>query len=507
MSYRLEKEENGEKAIVIDGWEKGTAPDPYSGMGRMFSVDLETPGEVAVGYPISQSTTSGGTLGTPIADSVRFFGYGTPGIPSGSPQSFAMLDANGRVWESTSIAGTWNFLANNESHTGATSSDGLCYWLGYLFKTRGANIDYWNGTIWVNGWQTTLTSTVKHYMYVATDNVLYITNGNYLASITAPTPTAFDPTSGGTFAFSTQKLQIPVTDMAISLAEVGSGSATRSTLLIGGQFNAIYPWDKTSSSFALPIYIADSYIKNMVSVNQNVFIFPGNTSGRGRIYITNGSQAQVYFKMPDYIFGEQDPYYEFGDAIFHRNNLIFGCFIDKNSTSGVLTFAEVFAIDFDTKAFRSISSIPANATGKANATCLIPTFNLSSKGFGYILGWDDNGSAPGIGYSGTTAGIGTATIITDLIPVGTILDKRTFKQIEFKLRIPLQTGESINIIALTDPNQNSFNVGTTSFTSSGGVISDVYAVNFQSNQWLQLEINITGNSAVSGVRLHEIRIR
>lgn len=505
MAYKKEKEENGEYAIIIDGWEKGVAPDPYSGINRMNQVDLSTDGEVSVGYPITTSTTSGATLGVPIADSVRFFSYTTPGIPTGSPQSFAMLDANGRVFESVSITGTWAFLANNETHSGASSLDGTAYWLGYLFKTRGANIDYWNGTIWVNAWKTTLMSSVKHYMYVASDNVLYITNGNYLASITSVTPTSFDPTSSGTYAYSITKLQLPVTDMAISLAEVGSGSSPKSTLLIGGQFNAVYPWDKTSSSFALPIYLADSYMKNMVSVNQNVFIFPGNTSGRGRIYITNGSQAEVYFKMPDYVFGEQDPYYEWGDAIFHRDNLIFGCFVTKNSGASVLNVSQVFAIDFETKAFRSISELPTNATGKGNATSLIPTFNLASKGFGYIVGWDDNGSAPGIGYSGTTAGIGTANIITDLIPVGSYLQKDTLTQIEFKLRSPLESGESITITPIID------SVGGSALqfspTPTTGSISGVAPVNFQGAQWLQFQIALTGNSATSGVRLKEIRIR
>lgn len=508
MAYRIEQEPNGKTAIVIDGFDT-IASNPYSGMNKMFQVNLETQGEVSLGYPITANTVSGATLGQPIARSTRFFTYGTPGVPASSPQSFAILDAGGQVFEATSMTGTFSFLSSSNSTTGSTANDGCVYWMGFLFKTRGANIDYWDNSTWHTGWQTTLTSGVKHFMYVGTDNVLYITNGNYLASITAPSPTAFDPGTGSTFAFAINKLQLPVNDMALSLAEVGTGNSGNSTLLIGGQFNAIYPWDKRSPSFALPIYIGDNYIYNMISVNQNALIFPGGgvtnggTNSRGRIYITNGSQAEVYYKIPDYIFGFQDPYYVWGDAMFHRNQLVFSFLLYKNDENTAITLGEVFAIDLQTKAFRSISSLPS---GNGAATCLIPQYNLSSKGFGYILAsWDTSTAA--IGNTNSNAGTGgTYRVITDLIPVGTILNKSTFAQVEYKLRSPIQSGESITFTPIVD----TASVTSLSFVPAivnGTTFSQYAPINFQGAQWLQLDISATGNNMGSGVRLHEIRIR
>lgn len=510
MSYRFEKEPNGKSAIVIDGWEKGIAQDPYSGMNGMFQVDLETEGEISVGYPITTSATSGGTLTNPIARSTRFFSYGSPGVPTGSPSSFAILDDTGQVFESTTYNGTFVFLSSSNSGSGSTNNDGIAYWLGYLFKTRGVNIDYWNGSTWTNFTGSSManfTAGVKHYMYVGSDNVLYITNGNYLAALTAPTPESFDPTNTATYSWSGQKLRLPVTDQALSLAEVGGGNSPNSTLLIGGTQNAIYPWDKTASSFGQPIYVADSYIKLMISVNQNAFIFPGNQSGRGRIYITNGSQADLYHKIPDYLFGEQDPYFVWGDAIFHRNNLLFSFFPTNNSGAGTIqNFGYVWALKLDnSKQFRAISALPTSATFVANATCLISLSNASSKGFGYIVAWTNAGVAPGIGYSGTTAGIGTSSFTTDLVPIGTFLQKQTFSQIEFKLRSPLQSGESLNITPIVDTVFGS--ALTFNPTVTTGSISGYAAVNFQNAQWLQFLVTQTGNSATSGVRLKEVRIR
>lgn len=510
MAYRLETEPNGGTAIVIDGFDEGIGADPYSGLNYALSVNMETPGEISSGYTLTTSATSGGTLGPPISDSTRWFTYGTPGIPSGSPQSFAILDSNGRVWESASITGTFAFLSSSNSTTNSGTTDGICYWMGYLWKTRGAALDYWNGSTWATGWGgLSLTAAVKHDMYVGSDNVLYITNGNYLASITAPAPLSFDPTSGPTYAASATKLQLPVEDMAVSIAEVGGGNTPQSTLLVGGIKNAIYPWDKISSSFALPIYVADNYIAKMISANQNAFIFPGaqrgSGQGRGRIYITNGSQANLFYKVPDYIFGSQDPYYLWGDAIFHRNNLIFSFFPLTNAGTLIQNFGYIWALDLETKHFRALSSLPTTATFVSNAYCLLSTGNLSTPGFGYIAAWDDNSTTPGIGYSGTTAGIGSGSILTDLVPIGTFMQKKTFSQVEYKLRTPLASGESISFLPFLDGASTANLVFSP--TPGTGTLSGVANVTFQNGQWLQFIVGLTGNSASSGVRLKEIRIR
>jgi hypothetical protein len=241
-----------------------------------------------------------------------------------------------------------------------------------------------------------------------------------------------------------------------------------------------------------------------VSVNQQAFIFPGNRQGRGRIYITNGSQAEEWFKMPDYLFRVQDPYFEWGDAIFHRNQLIFGTFIESNANNTILNFTEIWAVDLETKVFRSVSEISA-ASGKASATALLATGSNTTPGMGFIVGWDDDSSSPGIGYSGTTAGSGFAVVDTDLMNVGGFTKKKTYTQVEFKLRTALAAGESITITPYVD----GVSTSALSFqpTVTTGSISGYANINWTGAQWLQFGISMTGTSATSGVRLREIRVR
>lgn len=523
MAHRLEKEANGEYALVIDGFEEGIAPDPYSGMGLMQSVDLETPGEVAVGYPITASTTSGGTLGSPIARSTRYFPtYITQGQPTGLEQSYAILDASGQVWErsASSISGAWTFLSSSNSTTGSSNLDGIVYWLGYLIKFRNQSIDYWNGSAWSAGWITSsgtvgdttyIATGVKHFAYVASNNQLYFTNGNFLGRIFAPDPDAFAPGTASTYDFNASILRIPVNDVALSLAEVGGGNSSQSTLLVGGALNAIYPWDKLSTSFGLPIYVAESYIGRMVSANQNAFIFPGRFAGRGNIYITNGSQADVFYKIPDYIFGQQDPYFFWGDAIFHRNNLVFGM-IPISNTGTNPNSNSVWALRISDKVFRSISRI-TTATSKMLATVLIPIVSpngspLFPPGFGYFIGWNDDSTGYGIGLTNTPAGTNSAgsSILTDLVEIGTYLEKKTYQNLEVKLRTPLESGESFTVTPIVDSVTGSA-LTFSQPTPTTGTISSVANVNFQGAQWLQFLVTQIGNSLTSGVRLYEIRIR
>lgn len=525
MAYRWEKEESGNYAIVIDGWENGIASDPYSGLGLLQSVDLETPGEIAVGYPITASTTSGGTLGRPCARSTRYFPtYITQGTATGLEQSYAILDAGGQVWErsASSITGTWTFLSSSNSTTGSSTTDGIAYWLGFLFKFRNDKIDYWNGSTWTTAWQT-ITGGVPHFAYVASNNQLYFTNGNYIGRIFAPDPTAFAPGTSSTYDFNAQILEIPTTDVALSLCEVGGGNSPQSTLLIGGSQNAIYPWDKISTSFSLPIYVADNYIGRMVSANQNAFIFPGRFAGRGRIYITNGSQADLFYKIPDYLFSQQDPYYVWGDVIFHRNNLIFGFLALNNSGSGESGLNTVWALSLSShtsasgislpeKTFRAISTV-STSSGYLIPGALIPIIAPNGSpafpsGFGYFIGWYDDATGYGIGLSNTAAGVNStgATIKTDLMPIGSFLQKQTFSSLEFKLRSPLTSGESITITPIVDSVTG--NALTFTPTPTTGSMSAVSAgLNFQNAQWLQFQIALVGNSASSGVRLKEIRLR
>lgn len=497
MAYKLEKEENGSIALVIGGFDDGIAQDPYTGIQYLENVNIGTvPGEVSVGFGLTASTISGATLGVPISKAVKY--------TAGAAAEYYVLDADGHVFSATSIDGTWTYLSSGATLTGASSLDSIVYFQGYLLKFRNTSIDYWNGSTWTNGWNPstggsgatgTITS-AQHFALSAQDNAVYFCNATKIGSILGNS-SAFDPTNTATYTFNASALALPTYDYAQCLAQQSTN------LLVGGSLNAVYPWDRISTSFSYPIFIADQYIRKMVTANTNVFIFTGNVTGRGRIYLTNGTNANLFYKFPDHISGYQEPYYKFYDAIWHRNSLMFGVEVTQNGNGNVITgpTAQVWAVGLENNSFRSVSTITG---GSGSGRLLIPDeSNTQVSGLAYAVAYS-NGSTHGISYSDTSAGTGSGTIKSDIMNVGTFVNKKTFSQVEFKLGYPLQSGESIALSYVAD-NTTVGSIGT--FTSSTSTISDVTPVTFEKCQWLQITASLTGNSAVSGCRLKEIRLR
>lgn len=252
--------------------------------------------------------------------------------------NYYCIDSNGRVWYyNTNISANsltqnvWLFLGSNLATSGGVGQ-GLAAWNNYLLLFRNSAIDYiqtYSGgtfTLLSNAWQqnwtpdganglNTSTGTYSHQTLVGIDGILYYCDGFYLGSLKLVSPgTAFDPTNAATYVWSRQALALPTNETTQSLAELGTN------LLIGCASNNIYQWDKVSTSFILgqTLRLPESNTVRMVTANSNTYILAGN---RGNIYITNGVQAQVFKKVPDYLSGTVEPYFAWGGLAFARKTL------------------------------------------------------------------------------------------------------------------------------------------------------------------------------------------
>ncbi len=279
------------------------------------------------------------------------------------------------------------------------------------------------------------------------------------------------------------------------LAELGT------QLLIGGSFNAIYTWDRINTNRGQALLISDSGIYYMITINTNTYIFAGK---RGRIYVTNGSQAQLYAKVPDHISGSIDPLFTWGNCAYNKNQLYFGVSARANAGQATITsYAGLWAIDITTNALRAVV-LPTTTT--AAVTAVYALNNQAVSGYGLYFGWS-TGSTYGMNglLSSTPYTSYTAYVESDLIPIGQYLDKRTFENIEFKLAIPLVANEGIKISVRPYRSGSWTEVGE---TTTAGAISDYYLVNFDQYQWLQVRVDIkSASSSPSYVRLMQIRIR
>lgn len=481
----------------------------------MFSVGSST-FKIATD-PSSQNVVDITATGTAIITSVnigeiRYFDKST-GIA---------LDKNGRAWYSAT--GTYTFLGNSISGTiGLTNTigNGLIWYKGYLFLFYNSRICYMAYSIglqptgvWINEWDPTTgspsvgtavfnTATGESNLHYAitgiNDDTIYITDGSYVSSLFQKSGAVFNPANTTTYSWAKQAIanQLPGNDIAQSLAELGSD------LLIGGIYNAIYPWNRISTGPRNAILVAENNIAHLLTVNTNTYIFAGK---RGRIYKTNGSQAEFFMKIPDHIIGGIDPQIIFNGVAYNKNQIYFGVSTTTNQGNPSIAYRGLWAIDITTNVMR----VPALQSNNNGIVTAIFSSLTSTTGFGLFVAWktiDINGNTVLTGIDNQSSqpySSYASYITTDIIPIGQFLKKRTLSNVEFKLTTPLIANEGIKISYRTNMSEAYTLIGE---TTTAGALSDYYLVNFDLSQWLQFKIEMKSTANGSFVRLYEIRLR
>lgn len=451
-----------------------------------------------------------------------------------------MVDSAGQVWSNARVTTTnsyWTFTGNKPNNY--SNGQGLVYYRSsngkqYLFVFSNSSIDYteivqtgivislswvyqWapaTGTVGI--WSATPAQVLKaaagvalndsHEALLAPDNRVYYCDTNYIGRwYQTDSAVPFIPTTLATYTFDNTPL-LPFNDAALCLSFLGTN------LMVGGSKNVIYPWDRFSTNFNYPILVAEFFIKKMITVNTNTFIFAGD---RGRIYVTNGSQAQLYKKVPDDISGTVEPHFFWGGVCANRNQLYFSFFVtgndNQNTPASMLQYGGIWGIDLDTKAIRLVNKLNHNAPGPywGYASALTTVNPLSSSGTNLFAAWNSQAATTGIDTSSSVPYTnGETTIDSDLIPIGTFLKPTTNGRVEFKLIVPLVSGESIKLQYRQAFSDSFTDISTTTLFNTAGVYSGVYQnVPFQNSQWLQIRAVLTSTATnPSFVRLKEIRI-
>lgn len=461
-------------------------------------------------------------------------------VPMGPPRysdydaiggDYALVDYNGRVYfkETNTNTSKWIDTLNVIADPSYNHGNGIVIYEGFIMVATNTTIDYLGLNsptgIWNYSWQS-LSSNVEmpHPMLLGVnDNYVYVGNLSTLAAFHInDSASDFDPADASTYTYTAEALQIPSDDQIMSLTELGDN------LLIGGRKNIIYPWNRTAqvsgksinSGYYSPLLLSENGIYAMVTVNTNTYVFAGN---RGRIWVTNGSQASIYAELPDHISGVVEPYYEWGTQMgFGKNQLYFGARaytndggeVPNNSTIG---YGGLWAIDMDSRALRLINKLSYGNYGGL-ATVVQPIFRSRAlgpsevAGNGLYIGWryagyTATGSTGTFGVDITTTGPYTnseATIESDLIPIGTFDKPKDATRIEYKLVKPLVSGESITIYWRLDYSQDWTQVYT---DNTAGAYSGGGPINWKNAQWLQFKIVLNSTSTdPSFVRLKEIRL-
>jgi hypothetical protein len=400
-------------------------------------------------------------------------------------------DSNGRVWYDT---GTRVYLLNGNTLTNSAgkglvpfrTSDGTDT---YLFAFRNAAIDVVKVTStanleapsWSNSWQTlntTAGSSNSHYAIVGQDNIIYFCDTRYVGSIKENSGSVFDPATGGTYTYNNQALDMPQDEVNEWLEELGTN-----LLIAGVTYNKIYPWDRISDSYNLPLNVPEIGIYRLKNIGNVVYILAGT---RGNIYTTQGTYVRAFKSIPKYVSNNSITslvQVTWGGIWSKSGSLMFGASMTQSGNSGVYLLTPDGRLTQD--------NIPS--VGSQLVTTLI------GNGEAYYMG-----SAGAIDYI-DTSNLYTSyeTVIQSKIYlVGDKTHKASYSEIQVQTLTPASTGH-IRIKYRTNENGTfaDFPGGAVAFTADGTSTSFDADIGLIDIENIQIQIEMDGNFILAEVTL------
>ena len=410
-------------------------------------------------------------------------------------------DSNGRVWFVPS--GTRAYLLHNDAidtgqaYTNA-AGNGIALFANsdatatYLFAFRNALIDvinvYGNTAIeavsWSNGWQTMNAgagSSAVHETRAGQDNIIYYCDDRYVGSIKEVAGQVFDPASGATYTFSQDALDLPQSEVAQCLEEQGTN------LMIGGNtFNQIYPWDRISDSYNLPLAVPEYAIKKLQNLGGTIYILPGTW---GNIYTTQGTYVKHFKKIPTYVVNNalaiQSNPITWGGIAVSNGALLFGLTGQTTNSSGIYRLWPDGRLVHD--------NTPASGSTIVKGLYAQDDFYL----MGYSGGFDN--------FSNTTLYSSYETVLhSPFYKVGTKIQPGTFSRLEAVIDRPTTSG-NIRIGYRTDL--------TSSFTTLATYSGDGTTMIFETTdiglidiQNIQLQAELSDGGVAIDIELLEVRL-
>jgi hypothetical protein len=468
----------------------------FTGQAVIFSTTTTLPAPLVAGtvyFLIFQSSTTfkvattiaNANAGTAIDITTTGTGVHTvtpvsPGtitniVKNQSTGYFFLQDSNGRVWYSLGVS---TFLLNGNTLTNA-SGNGLCTFLvsdasaSYLFVFRNASIDIIpiTGTsnletpVWTNNWQAMNTGAGtgnRHHAILAQDNIIYFTDDRYVGSFQEKAGSVFVPATGATFTYNNKALTLPQGEISNVIEELGSN------ILVGGlTFNKIYPWDRFSGSFYLPLSVPEVGIYQMKNLGSTVYILAGI---KGNIYTTQGTYVTLKKTIPGYIANNpgtvQAGTVTWGGISQRNGALLFGVSTQTTANNGVyILFPDGRLLQDNTPSI-----------GGSNATAIYAESDFYRIGYAGGADYHDTSRYA----SGTFASVAQS----ELFRIGNKTQKATYSNLELLIAKPSTTGQirisyrfdtSSSFTTLTTFNSDSV---STSFDYDCG-ITDIENIQFQ----------------------------
>lgn len=441
---------------------------------------------------------------------------------NGQSRIFA-LDSDQRVWfnDSNGIESPWYLIAGN---TTTGDGSGIVYYKGYIvvFGNGGCDalLDIQAGTetiTWTNGFDgVTIENSGNASPFLSiNDGSVYFYNGasvgRYykLGMFEEVIGKTFDPTDATTFTFVEEAIKLPYENNGY----ITCINELNEYIVIGTGSNKIYYWDKKSPSFTLFLSLQEKDVNSIRVIDNIAYIFMANS---GNIYQANLVSSGLLLKIPEQITGE---YYKYifgvsevkvNYSVLYKREILFS--ISIQGTDIMSNYLMSYNIDSKKLTKKNISSFgetserSANSYGKIysifpvgdNILISSSSYDISDDAYTYAI---ESLLYKALILSGATLYYvydgNEPYIITGLLSIGDVYNKKTFRELQISVARNLATGQGVSVYYRRDDNSSWTLLKTIDFATYGAIKDIKVEAPLSDVIDLQLKITLDGLNLTS----------
>lgn len=504
-------DKNGNITLSYDTWKDGIASTPLSGMGDIVNIDIfDKVGVAKIDYKPVQ-----------VVDESDITDTGTKSLTCcaiDSSGNAIIGSEDGDVVEINSAYTVTEFV-----NVGVSDFINCVQWKGFtIFTEANTTDDEISLTAFQDGYDIdgfankfesmangTLPS-VGDYRFsrgaicVGVDDVLYVGGGNTIMSITEDT--TFNPGDSGTYTPNYNALDLPEDyniDAMVNFNDyllIFAGNRKTRT-------QAIFPWDRVSASFEYPTILNNGVAAEVISVNNLAYFLDGT---RGDFKVTNRSVVDHITELDNISFPKtSDGITQKSGAITHLDDVFLVGISNNtpaNATDPRVSPVGVYKVKNGVYTRQTLSEGFDGSTKEIRVQFITP-FQYNS----YLVGWqnveDTTYGVDAFGYNSYRMDNYGAYMESPLYQVGTVVDKKSYTQLDISLAKELATGQGVRVSFRKNLTDDWTTIATFDYATHGALAHYNTTAKITDVTTVQLKVELTtGSNSITTPELISVNL-
>lgn len=486
---------------VIQDFYKGIGESEYLGNGDIVNTELDWKRGI-VRINVEPTNSSAGTVSANVRWLVKNI--------VNSNELWA-LDSDGVIYQGTAASELWT----NRFDLGAfVGGGGAVYWKDHLITCRaqasGNSILQGYGPLSGSPSLYTISSSIDrdanwHPMIIGQDDIVYGGAGRYVFSLQEVAGQDFQAGTSATFTMTTRALDLPEQERVLSLGELGKNLMIGTWQGVSNIYDTrganIYPWDRVSESYFLPLKFNKHGIQAQLNIDNSLYFIAGT---EGELKVTDGVNVEDLAIIPNQIIDKSTGSFieVWPGAMIHQGNKII---VGLRNPSG--TTSQIWSYNLKTGAFIR-ENTTSSGTVETRVFSLLQGNNANDYWIGHLgnVNRIDHIQSDGSRRRYTDY---QAYVTSPYLQIGSKRSPVVVSEIELVLAKALASGQGVRLSYRTSLGDGFTLIETVDFATYGGIREQTLSIQqIEVTDGIQIRAELTtGSGATDSPELQKIILR